>query len=103
MIGKLDRRIEVYTQTTATNTYGEKVDMDSLLVTIWAGIETAGGSEKIEGDKATSTRVIRFTIRRRTGLTEKMKIKYDGNWYQITAIEELDRMRYLQITGERKC
>jgi len=102
MIGDLDRRIEIYSQTTAVDTFGERVESDVLLYTYWASVTPVSGSEKIEGKKPTATSQIMFTIRYKGGLTEKMTIRWDSQVYQIISIEEVDRRRYLNITGEKK-
>lgn len=101
-IGNLNRRIDIYTQTTTADTYGATVETDSLVRSTWAQIEPASGNEALEGKKDTATRAVKFMIRYRTGMTEKMKIKYDGSFYNITAIEEPDKKRTLVITAEKK-
>jgi len=102
MVGELDRRISIYELVETANSYGERTTTNNLVKTVWAKIEPEGGNEKITGDKPTASRSVRFTIRYRTGLIEKMKISYDGNWYNILSIEEPDRKRYLSIIGEKQ-
>jgi SPP1 family predicted phage head-tail adaptor len=104
-IGELDRRISIYTVTdAAADKFGGKAQSEALLTTVWAKIDGAGGDEKKEGEKVTATSRCNFTIRYRTGLTEKMRIKVDSDTYYIKHIEETtnDRKRYLVISAEKK-
>jgi SPP1 family predicted phage head-tail adaptor len=98
----MDRRVEIYTQTTATDTYGQRVDTDTLSATVWAAVEPIGGDEGVEGNKTTATARVKFTLRYRSGMTEKMKLKHDGTMHHIVLIEEIGRKRFLEITAERQ-
>jgi SPP1 family predicted phage head-tail adaptor len=101
MIGDLDRRIGIYTQTETANSFGEKTTVDTLSVTVWAAIIPSGGKETFEAKKLTATNEVIFQIRHRT-VTEKNKIYYNSTWYNILKIEEVDRKRYLNILAEKK-
>ena len=44
IIGKLDRKLKLYTQTYSTNAYGERVVSDNSYVTIYADFDFKGGN-----------------------------------------------------------
>lgn len=100
--GDLDRRVIIYTATTATDSFGQDVATDAILATVWAKITPVGGGEDTEGNKVTASNRVMFTIRHRTDVTEKMKVKFDSEYYDILTIEKPDRKRRLEITGEKR-
>lgn len=104
-IGDLDRRIEIYTLTEARDGFGQGVPTDALLVTVWASVLPSVGSESQQGKRPVAVNEIQFLIRYRTGVTEKMKIKYNLVYYHITKIDENvkeGRKRYLILTAEKR-
>jgi len=62
-------------------------------------VEDAGGNESIAAETPTVTSDLNFTIRHIAGITEKMRITYNGVNYGIKHKEEIDRKRYLKITA----
>ncbi len=102
IIGRFDRRIEIYGSTTATDGFGQPVETESLFKTVWAKIEALGGTEGTEGNKVTAAGKVKFSIRYRTGVTEAMQIKFDSEYYDILSIGKPDRKRILEIVGEKR-
>jgi len=100
--GDLDRRIVIYTATTARDSMGQSVETPAILATVWAKITPVGGGEDTEGDKVTASNRVMFTIRFRTDVTEAMQILFDTEYYDIVTIEKPDRKRRLEITAEKK-
>jgi SPP1 family predicted phage head-tail adaptor len=105
-IGELDRRIVISYPNESRNTFGEAVPTSfSVLATVWASILPSTGKEALEGKKTVASNEIQFGIRYRKGVTEKMKITYDTNDYNITRIDENvkeGRKRYLILTAEKR-
>lgn len=85
--------IEIYTQSAgAVNGVGERVTTDTLYKRKRAGVKYLSGSESKEAGQKTANVSIRFQIRFDATVTEKMKIKYSGNMYDINSIEPHDEL-----------
>lgn len=85
--------IEIYTQTTGTkNEVGERVTADTLYKRKRAGVKYLTGGEAREANQKTANVSIRFQIRYDATITEKMKIKYNGNMFDINSIEPHDEL-----------
>jgi SPP1 family predicted phage head-tail adaptor len=90
-IGRLDRKIVIENQTFATNSIGEYISTWAVFHTTFASVAKVSGSEKIEADQVTATNKVRFKIRFFNGIDETMRVLYNGNYYDIVEIQELDR------------
>lgn len=105
MIGRLDQQITIQTYTTASDGAGGRIKTWANLSTdptVWARVQSKGGAERREADRMEATGRYVFTIRNRTDLTEKMRIVWSGENYNIRAIQrEGGRMNYLTIIAER--
>lgn len=102
IIGKMDRRIEIQSATDTRDSFGAGVPSFSTIHTVWAQYESRGGAEVTEGEKVTATGLVTFTIRYVSGLNEKMRILFNGEYYDITNIQEPDRKRSLIIDAKKK-
>jgi len=100
-IGRLDRKIVIESQTFSTNSIGEYTSSWSTFHTAFASIKKVSGSEKIEADQITATNKVRFKIRFFDGITEAMRVVYNGAYYDIIEIQELDR-EGLFLTATKK-
>ena len=96
-IGKLDRRVTIEQRTDTRDDFGEPIPAWSTLATVWAGKVSEEGSERFEGEQRHATRRVVWRIRHRTDVTEAMRILFDGDHYDITAITEIGRKEGLQI------
>jgi len=90
-IGRLDRKIVIEAPTESTNTSGEWIQTWSTYHTAFANVQKAGGTENLQADKTTATNKVRFKVRFFAGITEDMRIVYNGAYYDITEIQELER------------
>lgn len=104
--GQLDRRIEIQRATGAKDSagYGQLVEDWETLYCCWAKLENplAGNTEKIFGDLETAVTRALFTIRYRDGLTEKDRIVYNSQNYDIMNIHEIGRRAYLLLICEKR-
>jgi len=87
-IGRLNRRIVIQEASVTRDDYGGESLSWSTLATVWASVEYtgSGSSEDIEADRITALRVTIFTIRYRGDLTEKMRISYNSDIYEVKNI-----------------
>ncbi len=96
-IGALDRRIELHTPVTTTNDYNEEVQTSTTSVTVWGWIDWWKGKETDDSGKENVYADFKIWIRYRKNVTEDMFVRYDGEDYDITFIEERGRKRFLGL------
>ena len=100
-IGNLDRQITIQTPTLTQDEYGEAVTTWSTLATTWAWVRYKSGGEAIFASKDTATADCIFTIRYRSGITEKLRIVYESVNYDILHIAEVGRRKYMELTAKK--
>jgi SPP1 family predicted phage head-tail adaptor len=84
--GTLRRQITIQSRSSTPDTFGQSVRTWSNLVTTWADIEPLSGRE-LEVARAVQPEVThQVTIRYRTGLTDVMRIVYQGRYFNINSI-----------------
>jgi len=87
--------------TNTADAYGQKVPTWATHRTVWARIAYENGDEGYEADQKVATRVVKFFVRYDSTITEKMRVNYNG-YYDILAIEEIGRGRYLVLRTQKK-
>lgn len=97
--GALDRRISIFTTTTAQDGAGQPVPTTVLLASVWASVEQLRGREPFQGDQFNAQQVTVFKIRHRTDVTATMTIVHDGESYDIQSIREIGRREGLEISA----
>ena len=96
-IGERDRRITILKKETTTNAFNEAVVSWSDLITVWAKVSEAQGTEGYESDQLTERRLTVFDITYRCSVTVEHRIKYNDRYYDIVSIVEPDRRRTLKL------
>jgi len=71
----------------------------STFVTVWAGKQDVKGREYFGSDRKNAEIDTIFRIRYVSGITNKMRINYGGNYYDIYSIAEIGRNEGLQINA----
>lgn len=93
IIGKLDRKLKLYTQTYSTNAYGERVVSDNSYVTIYANFDFKGGNTNFDADALINDERIECLIRYRTniGVSPQYFISNGSTNYSIKSIKQVGR------------
>ena len=100
-IGKLDRRILIQLKETETVASNEEFEKGwSEYSQCWARVDEKSGGEYYRDDKLTAVTVADFFVRYQRGITEDMRIVYNGRYYGIKSLIYLDRKRYIKITAQ---
>ena len=86
-IGHLRHRITIQHYTTTNDGQGGVTRSWTTFATRWAGVEPMKGLEQFRQDQKHPRQLFKIQIRYLTGLTEKMRISYDGNYFYIVSIE----------------
>lgn len=105
IIAGLDRRIIIQSPTETRAANGEVLESWATLATVWAGVKypkSMGSDEGIEQGRFTATTPVEFTIRFRSDVTTKMRISYQGGYFQIARINEIGRRDMLKLVTEKK-
>lgn len=108
-IGRMDTRItiEEYTTTRHPDT-GDAIKGWQTFTTCWAEMFPRNAfrpnTEKEESDRMTAISEDAFRIRFVEGVTEKMRILLDSEYYYITSVskESEFRKRYLRLVTEKR-
>jgi SPP1 family predicted phage head-tail adaptor len=89
--------VEKYTESTDTNT-GEKLQTWSNYAYFWARTqESESGAESVDADRREHRQNVNFTVRYDAGITVKDRILWDGKYFNIVNIANIDRDMYLKI------
>lgn len=84
--GKLDRRLTIQRRTeTSRNGYNEPVYDWADLATVWAQQRPERGAERFTAGQVNGAAVMTFHIRWLEGLTEKDRLVYEGQVFEIVA------------------
>ena len=103
IIGKLDRKLKLYTQTYSTNAYGERVVSDNSYVTIYANFDFKGGNTNYDADALINDERIECLIRYRTniGVSPQYFISNGSTNYSIKSIKEVGRKDAMVLLLEK--
>lgn len=86
-IGKFDRRITIEQPTETRNAANEKVKKSwSTFKSAYAEIVDQRGDEKFAAAQTSAQMARIFRVRYTTGITEQMRIQFDGKVYNIKSI-----------------
>ena len=97
-LGNLDRKITIqYYPQTRGSTWGEVLKVWTTYATCWGQKIEATGKEELDTDQVVSKQMIQWRIRYDSGVNERMRIYYDGDYYNIESIQEEKRRRYLVL------
>lgn len=91
--GSLNLRITIETPTVTRDTYGSEILTWSTLATVWASKQHKTSREFYVAQKINSEVTDLFIIRYRAGITTKMRVNYDGRYYDILGADDPDGRR----------
>jgi len=67
---------------------------------VQANVVEPSGTEMFQGNQLVAVTSTSFTIRYRTDVTEQNRVVYNSKYYDIHAILEIGRKRFLKLTCE---
>ncbi len=100
--GELDRKIVIESATETRDDYGAVVQTWATFATVWARKRDIRGSEQFTAQQVNARIAATFTVRWLDGVTEKMRISYDGQTWDIRSINEIGRREGLELYAEVK-
>lgn len=84
--GKLRHRVTLRESTEAQDTYGESIKTFADVATVWAEVVQLSGREYLQAREAGAETTTRITIRKRSGVHEKMRITWGTHSYDVDAV-----------------
>lgn len=99
--GLLREIIEIYVPQTVVNTFGEQEQEYILLKPTKARVIHSSGSKTIENNEIVSNYSKTFHVRMYVPMSETYQIKYQGNMYRVTSIEDVPQFNYKEIKAEK--
>lgn len=86
----------------AQSSSGEPANAWIELCTVWARSRPISGSvETLEGERVMQRQFREFTARLRKDVTEKMRIVWDGQEWNIHSVEPDEERRFMILTTSR--
>ena len=101
-VGAMRERITIQVVSETQSSTGYPAQSWGTYATRWASVKNTGGGEDEESGQKTATRGTVFTIRYDISVTEKHRILYRSNLYDIKAILHYADRRYTEIETELK-
>lgn len=98
--GKLNRYVELQTNTASTNTYGEPVESWSSVANVWAEKMDPKATERFAGDQFVATKQVSWRIRWRSDVDFLDRLVYDGVNYDIHGTIEVGFKKELILITE---
>lgn len=96
--GRLNKKITIQQATDGRSTSGAVEPTWSTYAVAWASVEPATGREFEDSDQVNAEASIKFRIRYKSGITNKMRISWDGRVFDITAVlNQYERNREIII------
>jgi SPP1 family predicted phage head-tail adaptor len=83
--GRFNNKITFQHYTQTENDMGDTINEWTVHSERWAMIKTVQGKEFVQAASVQGERSVRFVIRYAKGLTNDMRIKYDGRMFEIIA------------------
>jgi SPP1 family predicted phage head-tail adaptor len=90
-LGNLDRRINVEEYSEVIDAAGFRVQTWTLHKQMWANFLHKKGSEQDIDKNRTTSRTVEFKTTWHTTITNEMRIFYNGDYYKIEDIKEIQR------------
>jgi len=100
--GRMNRRIEIQQVVEVLNSFNEPIETWKKYRTVWSEVvpvRTSSG-EAFRAPQLVSVNRVIFRIRYISGITNKMRISYGGDYYDIKTSAELGRREVLEILAE---
>jgi len=94
------RKIVIERVTRTQDAFGAIIETWATFATIYANIIPVSGRELYSSDRPNLRSSTRFYIYYRDDITEKDRILYDSNYYDITYMREIGYRESLEIVGE---
>jgi|688.fasta_scaffold52459_6 SPP1 family predicted phage head-tail adaptor len=92
IIGRMNERIRIESQSVARDDYGAEVKSWQTFVDVWATVRQMTGTENLRSlaDRTVATLPYRINIRYRADITPKMRVVWRGKALEILSVFDPD-------------
>jgi len=91
--GELNQRITIQQATTSRDGYGAETKTWATHATVWASKKHSTSRELYAAQKVNAEITDLFIIRYRAGVTTRMRVSYNGKYYDILGADDPDGRR----------
>jgi len=98
--GQLKYKIEIWTPTIITTDYGTHKEVYSLLCSTRANVFFNSGTRTTENDEIVYPKTRTFIVRHYIPVTDPMRVKFEGKFYQIVSINKNKYYNNTEIIAE---
>lgn len=85
-VGRMDRRVMLQDRSVSPSSFGEPVPAWVDVAELWAAVEPLGSSEIWRAQAAESDATHRVMIRWRAGVSDRMRLIYQGRILEIESV-----------------
>lgn len=105
-ISELNRRIVIQSPTITRDAHGGEIKTWATVRTCWAKMESVSTmeiNERKEAERLSNIMAVVWYIRywTTTEITNKMRISYGGNYYDIETVLDVDDFKFLMIKTKK--
>lgn len=100
--GELTERITIEQPAKGQNDVGETTLTWSTFATVWANVQSLSGREAERYGEIVGFSGHKVTIRALPGISTSMRVIYRNRTLEVGAINEYDRVRYLELICTEK-
>lgn len=94
--------VTIQQPTTTPDGQGGWAQAWATFITAWAHVMPAQGAEKTDGGGVRAEGTVVFRLRYRPGVSEQMRVSWEGNTYNITSVVDVEaRHIFLDVAGRR--
>lgn len=90
-------KIVIKSVTDTIDTAGRPVEVEATLATVWGSVKYVSAKEDFEAMQEKAFTTCDVTIRFRSDVTEKMRLNFHDDDWDIRGIERIGRKRFLKL------
>lgn len=99
--GLLKHKVEIKQKSTSVNSFNETVEgYNTTFATLWCDVRSITADKRFNADRDISYRAARFLTYYIAGVTNEMRLSYEGDLWEIIGVAELGFREGLEITAE---
>lgn len=100
-VGQMRHRVQLQSSTLAADAYGEQVRTFTTYATVWARVETSGGSESPVAGQNVALTNRKVTVRYNEAILPDQQLLWRGRTLQIRSVSDPDgNLRFMILDCE---
>lgn len=95
--GRLRHRVEIQQQVATRDAFNTPVNQWTTVASVRAAVEPLLGREFYQSQQVNAEVTTKVTLRNRDGILPRMRVLYDGRWYDIQSIQRVREVRHEMV------